>query len=109
MRATISVVDTIVELPLPCGQFYGAPLFYKIRRIAPARLTSAGANRLEASVQGALREQLRRWCRVEPTPISANPQCCEILLASPVFDKRKFIVTRRDVNQLGVEDCRTTL
>jgi len=39
-QASISVVDTIVELPLPCGQSHCA------------RLTSAGANRLEASVQG---------------------------------------------------------
>jgi len=39
-QASISVVDTIVELPLPCAQFCGA------------RLKSASANRPEASVQG---------------------------------------------------------
>jgi hypothetical protein len=33
-------------------QSIGAPHFEEIRRFTPARLTSAGANRLEASVQG---------------------------------------------------------
>jgi len=47
MRATISVVDTIVELPLPCGQFYGAPLFKEFTKSAgsrPARLLSVTGN-----------------------------------------------------------------